>query len=55
MGIADCDRSKYIRQRTDGNLDDMMEYIEIFPVPLTESLGTVTGKYRPRIKSPHPP
>jgi len=34
-----------IRQRTDGNMDDMLEYIEIVPVPLTESLGTVTGKY----------
>ncbi|MFZ3047531.1 MAG: serine protein kinase PrkA [Desulfatirhabdiaceae bacterium] len=34
-----------IRQRTEGNIDDMLEYIEIIPVPLTESLGTVTGKY----------
>ncbi len=34
-----------IRKLTDGNLDDMLEFIEIVPVPLTESLGTVTGKY----------
>ncbi len=34
-----------IRQYTDGNLDKMLEFIEIIPVPLTESLGTVTGKY----------
>ncbi len=30
---------------TDGNLDEMLKCIEIVPVPLTESLGTVTGKY----------
>jgi serine protein kinase len=34
-----------IREYTNGNLDDMLEFIEIAPVPLTESLGTVTGKY----------
>ncbi|HSO67224.1 MAG TPA: serine protein kinase PrkA, partial [Desulfatirhabdiaceae bacterium] len=34
-----------IRQRTEGSIDDMLEYLEIIPVPLTESLGTVTGKY----------
>jgi serine protein kinase len=34
-----------IRMRTDGNMDDMLETIEIIPVPLTESLGTVTGKH----------
>ncbi|MDJ0623092.1 MAG: serine protein kinase PrkA [Desulfocapsaceae bacterium] len=34
-----------IRQHNDGNLDDMLKHIEIVPVPLTESLGTVTGKY----------
>ncbi len=34
-----------IRIFTDGNLDEMMKFIEIVPVPLTESLGTVTGKY----------
>jgi len=30
---------------TDGSIDEVLKYIEITPVPLTESLGTVTGKY----------
>jgi serine protein kinase len=30
---------------TGGKIDDMLQLIEIIPVPLTESLGTVTGKY----------
>ncbi len=34
-----------IRNFTGGNIKDMLEFIEIVPVPLTESLGTVTGKY----------
>ena len=34
-----------IRQYTNGKLEDMLSYIDIVPVPLTESLGTVTGKY----------
>jgi len=34
-----------IRDYTDGKIDDMLEFIEIAPVPLIESLGTVTGKY----------
>ncbi len=34
-----------IRNYTDGNMDEVLNYIEIIPVPLTESLGTVTGKY----------
>lgn len=34
-----------IREYTDGDLDEMMKFVEIVPVPLTESLGTVTGKY----------
>ncbi len=34
-----------IRNFTGGEIDDMLEFIEIVPVPLTESLGTVTGKY----------
>ena len=34
-----------IRAKTDGDIDKMLEFIEIVPVPLTESLGTVTGKY----------
>ena len=34
-----------IRSYTDGKIDDMLNFVEIIPVPLTESLGTVTGKY----------
>jgi len=34
-----------IRNYTDGKIDEMLKFIKIFPVPLTESLGTVTGKY----------
>ena len=34
-----------IRTKTDGELDIMLDFVEIVPVPLTESLGTITGKY----------
>ncbi len=34
-----------IRNHTGGNLDKMLQFVEIMPVPLTESLGTLTGKY----------
>ena len=34
-----------IRNYCDGNIDEMLKFVEITPVPLTESLGTVTGKY----------
>ncbi len=34
-----------IRNHCDGVIDEMFKFIEIIPVPLTESLGTVTGKY----------
>ena len=34
-----------IRHHTNGNVDDMLNFIDIVPVPLTESLGTITGKY----------
>jgi len=34
-----------IRQHTGNDLDKMFNFIQIFPVPLSESLGTVTGKY----------
>ena len=34
-----------IRSFADGDLEKMLEFVEIIPVPLTESLGTVTGKY----------
>ncbi len=34
-----------IRNFTGGEIDEMLDFIDIVPVPLTESLGTVTGKY----------
>jgi serine protein kinase len=34
-----------IRSFSDGKIDEMFKFVEIFPVPLIESLGTVTGKY----------
>ena len=34
-----------IKNYADGDINQMLEFIELFPVPLTESLGTVTGKY----------
>jgi len=34
-----------IRALSDGTVDEMLKHVEIIPVPLTESLGTVTGKY----------
>jgi len=34
-----------IRNFTGGEMDEMLELIEIVPVPLNESLGTITGKY----------
>jgi serine protein kinase len=34
-----------IRSVCDGDLDKMLEFVEVVPVPLTESLGTITGKY----------
>jgi serine protein kinase len=34
-----------VRSFTNNNMEDMLKFIEIVPVPLTESLGTVTGKY----------
>ena len=34
-----------IRNYTNGKIDEMLKFVEITPVPLTESLGTITGKY----------
>ncbi|MBP7865093.1 MAG: serine protein kinase PrkA [Acidobacteria bacterium] len=34
-----------LRRLTGGKVDEMLKYVEIIPVPLLESLGTVTGKY----------
>ncbi len=34
-----------IRNYADGNLEKMLDFVEIIPVPLIESLGSITGKY----------
>jgi len=34
-----------IRNYAGGDLDKMLEFVQVIPVPLTESLGTITGKY----------
>jgi serine protein kinase len=34
-----------MRVKTDDDINKMLDMIDIIPVPLTESLGTVTGKY----------
>ena len=34
-----------MRQYANANLAEMLNFVDIIPVPLTESLGTVTGKY----------
>lgn len=39
-----------IRNHTNGDLAQMLDFIEIIPVPMTESLGTVTGKYAAKDK-----
>lgn len=36
---------RQIRDYTNGNIDDIMKFIEVIPVPMSESLGTITGKY----------
>jgi serine protein kinase len=39
-----------IRTHSDGAIDEMLRFVEVVPVPLTESLGTVTGKYAAKDK-----
>ena len=39
-----------IRTHADGDIDEMLKFVEVIPVPLTESLGTVTGKYSAKDK-----
>jgi serine protein kinase len=39
-----------IRNLTDGNIDKMLDCLEIVPVPLSETMGTVTGKYSAKDK-----
>ena len=39
-----------IRNNTAGEISEMLDLVEIIPVPLIESLGTVTGKYSAKDK-----
>ena len=39
-----------IREFTGGDIKTLLDFIEITPVPLSESLGTVTGKYSAKDK-----
>ena len=39
-----------IREYTDGKVEDMLNFVQIIPVPMSETLGTVTGKYSARDK-----
>ena len=39
-----------IRALTDEKMEEMLDFFEIVPVPLSESLGTVTGKYSAKDK-----
>jgi len=39
-----------IRRHTGGKLEEMLKFVEIVPVPMTESLGTLTGKYSAKDK-----
>jgi len=34
-----------IRSYADGDIQAMLDFVEVVPVPLVESLGTITGKY----------
>jgi serine protein kinase len=39
-----------IREYCDGDIDEMLSFVRVVPVPIAESLGTVTGKYSARDK-----
>jgi serine protein kinase len=39
-----------IRQACDGDLERMLTFVQVVPVPLSESLGTITGKYSAKDK-----
>lgn len=39
-----------IRTFCDGDVEEMMKFLEIVPVPLSESMGAVTGKYSAKDK-----
>jgi serine protein kinase len=45
MGACTAYMWNNIRSFVGDNIDEMLKFIEIIPVPLIESLGTVTGKY----------
>ncbi len=45
MGACTAYMWNSIRSFAGDNIDEMLKFIEIIPVPLIESLGTVTGKY----------
>ncbi len=39
-----------IREYTGGKVEDMKKFIKVVPIPMSETLGTVTGKYSARDK-----
>ncbi len=39
-----------IREKADGNISEMLDFIEIIPLPISESRGTLTGKYAAKDK-----
>jgi serine protein kinase len=39
-----------LRNYTNGNVEELVDFIEVVPVPLSESMGTVTGKYSAKDK-----
>lgn len=39
-----------IREFCDGNVDKMLDFVEVIPVPVSESRGTLTGKYAAKDK-----
>lgn len=41
---------KQMEDRFGGEIEKMLEYVKIVPVPMAESLGTVTGKYSAKDK-----
>ena len=45
LGACSAYILQLIREHTDNNIKKMLSFIEVIPVPLIESLGTVTGKY----------
>ncbi len=50
MGACSSYILNELRGYTGGKIEDLLKHIEIIPVPLTESLGTVTGKYAAKDK-----